>query len=83
MLASLVIVVSFVMLSATWAHAWVKILVSLLPTSLCRETSTRDTANKRSLELCASIVHVFLDGCSEWYFSVVFLTGQVLGNWYL
>ncbi len=28
-------------------------------------------------------MHVFLDGCSEWYFSVAFLTGQVLGNWYL
>jgi hypothetical protein len=50
---------------------------------LCQETSTRDTANKRSLELCASIVHVFLDSCSKWYFSVVFLTGQVFGNWYL
>ncbi len=49
----------------------------------CQEISTRDTANKRSLELCVSIAHVFLDGCSEWYFSVVFLTGQVLGKWYL
>ncbi len=47
----------------------------------CQETSTRDTANKCSLELCASIVLLFLDGCSEWYVSVVFLTGQVLGNW--
>jgi hypothetical protein len=26
-------------------------------------------------------VLLFLDGCSEWYVSVVFLTGQVLGNW--
>jgi hypothetical protein len=25
-------------------------------------------------------VHVSLDGCSEWYVSVVFLAGQVLGN---
>jgi hypothetical protein len=49
----------------------------------CQKTSKRDTANKHSLELCASIVHVFLDGCSKWYFSVVFLTGQVLSNWYL
>jgi hypothetical protein len=23
----------------------------------------------------------FLGGCSKWYVSVVFLTGQVLGNW--
>jgi hypothetical protein len=44
----------------------------------CQETLTRDTANKCSLELCASIVLLFLDGCSEWYVSVVFLTGQVL-----
>ncbi len=36
---------------------------------------------KHSLELCASIVLLFLDGCSEWYVSVVFLTSQVLGNW--
>ncbi len=28
--------------------------------------STRDTANKHSLKLCASIVLLFLDGCSEW-----------------
>jgi len=49
----------------------------------CQEESIRDTVNKHSLELYASIVHVFLDGCSKWYFSVVFLTGQVLGNWYL
>ncbi len=48
----------------------------------CQETSMRDTANKHSLELCASIVHVFLDGCSKWYVSVVFLAGQVLSNWY-
>jgi hypothetical protein len=41
----------------------------------------RDTANKHSLEICASIVLLFLDGCREWYVSVVFLTGQVLGNW--
>ncbi len=34
MLTSLVIVVSFVSLGATWAHAWVKILVSLLPALL-------------------------------------------------
>ncbi len=34
MLASLVIVVSFVALGVTWAHAWVKTLVSLLPASL-------------------------------------------------
>ena len=47
----------------------------------CQETSTRDTANTRSLELCASIVFLFLDGCSEWYVSVEFLTGQVFGNW--
>ena len=26
---------------------------------LCQETSRRDTANKRSLELCASIVLIF------------------------
>ncbi len=34
---------------------------------MCRELSgdsTRDTANKHSLELCTSIVHVFLDGWS-------------------
>ena len=48
---------------------------------ICQETSTRDTANKRFLELCASIVHVFLNGCSKWYVSVVFLAGQVLGKW--
>jgi hypothetical protein len=47
----------------------------------CQETSTRDTANKFPLELCASIVLIFLDGCSKWYVSVVFFTGQVLGNW--
>ncbi len=46
----------------------------------CQETSSRDTANKYSLELCASIVLLPLDGCSEWCVSVVFLTGQVLGN---
>jgi hypothetical protein len=40
----------------------------------------RDTANKRSPELCASIVLLFVDDCSEWYVSVVFLTGQVIGN---
>jgi hypothetical protein len=40
--------------------------------SACQETSMRDTANKCSLELCASIVLLFLDGCSEWYVSVVF-----------
>ncbi len=34
MLASLVIVVSFVALGTTWAHAWVKTQVSLLPASL-------------------------------------------------
>jgi hypothetical protein len=48
----------------------------------CQDTLTRHTANKSSLELCASIVHVFLDCCCEWYVSVVFLAGQVLGNWY-
>jgi hypothetical protein len=47
----------------------------------CQETSTRDAANTCSLELCASIVHVFLDGCNEWYVSVVFLAGQIFGNW--
>jgi hypothetical protein len=47
----------------------------------CQETSTRDTANKCSLELCASIVHVFVYGCSKWYVSVVFFAGQVLGSW--
>jgi hypothetical protein len=26
-------------------------------------------------------VLLFLDGCSKWYASVVFLAGQVLGNW--
>jgi hypothetical protein len=31
----------------------------------CQETSTRDTAHKLFLELCASIVLLFLDGCSE------------------
>ncbi len=41
----------------------------------------RDTANKRSLEFWASIVHLFLDGYSKWYVSVVFSTGQVIGNW--
>ncbi len=50
----------------------------------CQETSTRDTANKRSLELCATIVLVLLeDGCCKWCVSVVFLPGQVIGNWYL
>ncbi len=50
----------------------------------CQETSTRDTANKRSLELCAPIVLVLLeDGCGEWCVSVVFLPGQVIGNWYM
>jgi hypothetical protein len=49
--------------------------------SRCQETSRRDTANKRSPELYASIVLLFLDGCSEWYVPVVFLTGQVLGIW--
>jgi hypothetical protein len=49
---------------------------------MCQETSMRDTANKHSLELCASIVLLFLDRCSKWYVSVVFLTGgQALGNW--
>ncbi len=43
--------------------------------SICQETSTRDTAYKGSLELCASIVLLFLDGCSKWYVSVVFLAG--------
>jgi hypothetical protein len=52
----------------------------LHPSGRCQETSTRDAANKHSLELCASIVHVFLDGCSEWYVTVVFLAGQVLVN---
>jgi hypothetical protein len=41
----------------------------------------RDTAEQRSLELSASIVLLFLDGCSKWYVSVVFLTGQVLSIW--
>jgi hypothetical protein len=50
----------------------------------CQETSTRDTANKHSLELCAPIVLVLPeDGCGEWCVSVVFLPGQVFGNWYL
>ncbi len=49
-----------------------------LPCQFCQQTSsTRDTINKRSLELCASIVDVFLDGCGEWYVSIVFLAGQV------
>jgi hypothetical protein len=43
--------------------------------AICQDNSTRDTANKRSLELCASIVYLFLDGCSKWYVSIVFLTG--------
>jgi hypothetical protein len=47
----------------------------------CQETPTRDTANKRSLELCALIVFLILADCSEWYVSVVVLTDQVLGNW--
>ncbi len=34
MVASLVIVVSFGVLGVTWAHAWVKTLVSLLPALL-------------------------------------------------
>jgi hypothetical protein len=29
----------------------------------CQETSTSDTANKRSLELCAFIVHLFFECC--------------------
>jgi hypothetical protein len=29
------------------------------PPPICQETSRRDTANKRSLELCASIVLIF------------------------
>jgi len=33
------------------------------PDIFCQETSRRDTANKRSLELCASIMLVFLGGC--------------------
>jgi hypothetical protein len=51
---------------------------------ICRELSrdsTRYTANKHSLELCASTVHVILDGWSVWCVSVAFLAGQVLGNW--
>jgi hypothetical protein len=51
------------------------------PGNRCQETSMRDTAYKFSLKLCASIVLLFSDGYSEWYVSVVFLTGQVLGNW--
>jgi hypothetical protein len=43
--------------------------------------SIRDTANKRSLELCATIVHVFLGGWSVWCVSVLFVAVQVLGNW--
>ncbi len=54
----------------------VRIQIELLDVDDCQETSTRDTANKRSLELCASIVLLFLDGCSKWYVSVVFLTCQ-------
>jgi hypothetical protein len=50
----------------------------------CQETSTRDTANKLSLEICAPIVVVLLEGgCGKWCVSVVFLPGQVIGNWYL
>ncbi len=41
----------------------------------------RDTANKCSLGLCASIVLLFLYGCSKWCVSVVFMTGKVIGNW--
>ncbi len=53
---------------------------NLILGSYSRETSTRDTANKRFLELCAPIVLVLLeDGCGEW----CFLPGQVVGNWYL
>jgi hypothetical protein len=47
----------------------------------CQENSTRDTANKLSLKLCASMGHVFWDDSSECYVSVVYLAGQVLGNW--
>ncbi len=49
---------------------------------LCQETSERDTANKRSLELCASIVLIFECGCCVCCVCDVFLTGLVLGNWY-
>jgi hypothetical protein len=50
----------------------------------CQETSTRDTADKRSLELYAPIVLILLeDGCGEWCVSVVFLPGQVINNRYL
>ena len=52
---------------------------------ICRELSrdsTRDTANKHSLELCATIVHVFLDGWSLWSVSVLFMAVQVLSNWW-
>jgi hypothetical protein len=46
----------------------------------CQETSTRDTANKRSRELCAPIVLVLLeDGCGK----LCFLPGQVVSNCYL
>ncbi len=31
----------------------------------CQETSTRDAANKHSLELCASTVLLFLDALSD------------------
>jgi len=54
--------------------------VLLLFVENCQETS--DTANKHSLELCASIVLVFLGGCCMWCVCDVFLTGLVLGNWY-
>jgi hypothetical protein len=53
----------------------------LLFVEYCQKISRRDTSNKHSLKLCASVVHVFLDGCSKWYVSVVFLAGQVLGIW--
>ena len=56
--------------------------VLLLFIENCQETSERDTANKRSLELCASIVLVFSGGCCVWCVCDVFLTGLVLSNWY-
>ncbi len=34
----------------------------------------------KEIQLCAPNVHIFLDGCSGLYVSLVFLAGQVIGN---
>jgi hypothetical protein len=52
---------------AKMSRDYTDVMTMILPrtSTRCQETSTRDTANKRSLELCASIVLLFLGGCSE------------------